>query len=214
MPANGCGRGERAEEIEDEIPARIEVAADIGIRDGEHCDEFDDFIECSKAHASGGGESQQAIARKNGRVAARSKVLSKTMPADPSGDAESVGMDQLIILEPRGDEPEAVKHRLAVIDGPIRGDRPESAGHVSEAPNAESPQLRELQRHATVNQKHHGNEEKHGDDVKNKLAISSDKGTDQGRHQISPREGGQWSERCLEMGLAGMALFHAREDSE
>lgn len=139
MPANGGGRGERAEEIEDEIPARIEVAADIGIRDGEHCDEFDDFIECSKAHASGGGESQQAVARKNGRVAARHKMLPKTVPADPSGDAEAVGMDQLIILEPRGDEPETVKHRLAVIDGPIRGDWAESAGHVSEAPNAESP---------------------------------------------------------------------------
>lgn len=66
MPANGRGCDERAEEIEDEIPACIEVAADIGMRNGEHRDEFDDFIECPKAHARGGSEGQQAIARKNG----------------------------------------------------------------------------------------------------------------------------------------------------
>lgn len=213
MPTNGRSCGECAEEIEDEIPARIDVAADVGVGNGQHRDEFDDFIERAKAHSRSGSESQQAITRKNGRFAARSKVLAQTVPADPSGDAESIGMDQLIILEPRGDEPEAVKHRLAVTDEPVRRDRPESARHVSESPNAESPQLRELQRHAAVDQQHHGNQNQHGDDVKNKFAIASDKGTDEGHHQISPREDRQWSERCLGMGHVFTALTHARKDS-
>lgn len=99
-------------------------------------------------------------------------MLPKTVPADPSGDAEAVGMDQLIIFEPSGDEPETVKHRLAFIDGPIRGDSAESAGHVSEAPKAESPQLRELERHATVDGQHGANEHSHGDEIKEKFAIA------------------------------------------
>ena len=91
-----------------EIPPSILVPSHIRLRYQEHRNEFDDLVHGSKPHT-----------RKNTERKKTNRWLNPLLhcpfeaeEAEPCRNAESVRMNELIVFEHIGNDPEAVKDRL------------------------------------------------------------------------------------------------------
>jgi len=94
------------------------------------------------------------------------------VPADPGGDAKAVGVHDLVVLEPIGNQPERVKHADIAVDRPGRGQRHESAGHVQESPEAQRPEQLARKRDRPMHEPDDKDQAEHHGDIEDELEIA------------------------------------------
>ena len=75
---------------------------------------LDHFIESPETHSTGSAEHHEAGRGNERRATGRSRHRRhrESLPAEPGGETETVGMDHLVVLQMLGNDPPVVEHAL------------------------------------------------------------------------------------------------------
>lgn len=217
--------GDRAEEVGDEVPAGVDESADIGFWEDASSEEFDDFVEGTESGSGGDTESEESEGGLN-RNAALTEGFREALPADPGDESESVEVDELVELQPAGDDPPVVKDACGSLDGPGVGDVPESARHVGRSPEGESEESGEIEADVAVDGEDGREHGGHDGQVDFELGVAVTDGGVEGDGHIGSGEeddsadDGREERRALsgevvhECRLERSSFFVARDDSD
>ena len=127
---------ETAHKVCDEVPAGVEVASDVGVGEIQDGEEFDDLIESAETHSSEGGKGDGAEGGVEFTTETIVNVCAERFPADPGGESEAVGVDEVIVFQAVLNEPPGVEDGvfsfLRQLDEP--------ACEVSGSPDGEAPE--------------------------------------------------------------------------
>ena len=105
---DGEGDGDGAEEVGDEVPGGVGVATDVGAGKRQRGEEFDDFVDGTEAGSRGDAKSEKTEGGFEGESAS-DEGGPESLPADPGDEREAIEMDELVELEPAGDDPPVVE---------------------------------------------------------------------------------------------------------
>lgn len=133
-------RDETADQVGNEIPSRVEIAADVGFAKHEGRHEFEDFVERTEAHARRHAKRDEAKGWVEFSSEAVLNARAERFPAEPSGEAESVGVDEVIVFQFFRNEPKRIKNGVRAVIKPRLRNGNESPSHVEKSPDGEAPE--------------------------------------------------------------------------
>jgi len=174
-------RDDASENIKDEVPGVVGVVADVGLGHDLGGGELDDFVDSAEPFAGEDHEQERAEA---GTLVG--ECGTETLPADPRGDTEAVGVDEVVVFDAApvtaADEPVVIKDVGADVD--------EAAAHVREAPDGERPEARAREADARVRGSDHRADDDHDDDIKEELGVAAGEAVGGGGDGVEDREDG------------------------
>ncbi len=164
---------DHSNEVRDQVPTGVDVAADVCLRQRQRDSKLDHFVETTKAHRGGSTQRQHAQSRNrhgwitHGLLCRQDRT--QAFPADQRGYTETECVDYVVVLQQVRDQPEAIKHSMLAIDRPGITYRDETTGHVDQSPAAESPEYQRAEPDTAIGKPDDTPENQHDHDVEDEL---------------------------------------------
>ena len=168
-----------AGQVEDQVPAGVGVAADVGLGQCQGGDELDDLVDAADPHAG-----QDREDGRGGVEPLAGQPPAQHLGAGEGGCAEAEGVDQPV-------EAEQVESEHRVVEDSVVVEGNDASGHVGETPDGEGPQHRTAEVEPVVEA--HDEHQSDGDEnqVGDRRCRPEDQPGDREPDQIGEHEPGQ-----------------------